>query len=447
MILWRIGNRGKTVSLWLLLLASYVFYAWWDYRFVPLIAFVTVINWYAGVQMERAQTRRRKRIILAVTVAFTLLPLFFCKYYPWLGSYLESIIPASEQGRYAGFLSRIILPVGISFYTFQALSYSIDLYHGNCAFCPSLVKFSAFVSMFPQLVAGPIIRFTDIDAQLERIDKIRDEANYVEGMELFFRGLVKKVFFADRLGTLVDPAFAVNAHLDTGIAWASILGYSLQIYFDFSGYTDMAIGIGRCLGFSFPENFRAPYTARNPAEFWRRWHITLSTWLRDYLYIPLGGNRGNKFFTSRNLMITMLLGGLWHGAAWTFLFWGLWHGLLLLVHRLSPEDIRKKIPAWLAILLLNAGVIVGWVFFRVHTMRQAGDFLRAMCGFGVSMSYLIPWQLLWLIPIGYLFHFMERRYLDMPFRMKKIYALGFAMISAYTILELGRDTPFIYFQF
>ncbi|WP_175530288.1 MBOAT family O-acyltransferase [Desulfobacula phenolica] len=433
--------------MWLLLIASYTFYAWWDYRFTTLMAFISVVNWTAGRKINHSKSPDLQKMVVIMAVVLSITPLFFFKYLPWLGSYAEVLFNGVAKTRYNDFLSSIILPVGISFFTFQAMSYTIDLYHKKCNYCPNLIKFAGFVSMFPQLVAGPIIRFKDIDSQLGRIEHLDDEIDFNSGLELFFRGLIKKVFFADQLGILIDPSFAAGVDVSMGLAWASILGYTLQIYFDFSGYSDMAIGMGHCLGFKFPENFRAPYTSANPAEFWRRWHITLSTWLRDYVYILMGGNRKGKICTLQNLMVTMLIGGLWHGASWTFVFWGFWHGFMLCIHRITPNAVLRKIPKWIAILMLNLGVIIGWVFFRLPTMDQGWGFLSAMAGFGSQLSILISWQLYFFIPAGYFVHYLERRDIDVPFPRKKVFAIGLAIFAAFSILELGRDAPFIYFQF
>ncbi|MFC1822447.1 MBOAT family O-acyltransferase [Thermodesulfobacteriota bacterium] len=387
------------------------------------------------------------RYTLIASIFLSLCPLFFFKYFPWLGSYLKFFLTGTTQEKYILIISNIVLPVGISFFTFQAMSYTIDLYYGRCRYCPSLLKFAAYVSMFPQLVAGPIIRFRQIDEQLDQINQSNNRMDIRGGSDYFFRGLIKKVVFADQIGILIDPSFIPGTELSTSLAWISMLGYSLQIYFDFSGYSDMAIGIGKCLGFQFPENFKAPYTAKNPAEFWRRWHVTLSNWLRDYLYIPMGGNRKGKSKTYINLMLTMVLGGLWHGASWNFLFWGLWHGLFLCIHRITPDKIRNIFPNWLCILFLNIVVIVGWVFFRAPSIPRAFHILWVMLGFHSAPTIFIPWHLLFIIIIGFLLHFLERRDLDFPFRRNGFYATVLALLSVIAVLELGRDTPFIYFQF
>lgn len=447
LILWSVFKNNKTIRLSFLLVASYIFYAYWDYRFIAIMAFITTLNYYAGHLIYRLESPRSRKFVLIVSIIMSLIPLFFFKYIPWLGSYFTVFFEGDTRNTYNSILLRIILPVGISFFTFQAMSYTIDLYNRKCSFCQSLLKFATFVSMFPQLVAGPIIRFRDIDAQLERINRLEDQVDFSRGTELFFRGLIKKVIFADQIGILIDPSFVPGAELSTQTAWISIMGYSLQIYFDFSGYSDMAIGMGRCLGFKFPVNFIAPYTASNPTEFWRRWHVTLSTWLRDYIYIPLGGNRKGRIKALFFLIITMLLGGLWHGAAWTFILWGFWHGFILIVHRITPSKIRDILPRWISIILLNLAVLIGWTFFRIPDIGQAFEFLTVMAGIGSQAESVVGWPIYVLILTGYALHFLERRDFDHPIYRGPAYAVLLAILSTWSILELGRDTPFIYFQF
>ncbi len=444
---WNISKNNKTMRLSVLLTASYVFYAYWDYRFTALMAFTTMVNYFAGHLIHRLESHRSRKFVLIASIGLSLFPLFFFKYFPWLGSYFSVFFDGDSRSTYNFFLSSIILPVGISFFTFQAISYTVDLYKGQCTFCKSLLKFATFVSMFPQLVAGPIIRFRNIDAQLENINKLEGQVDYQRGTELFFRGLIKKVIFADQIGILIDPSFALGAPLNTELAWISILGYSLQIYFDFSGYSDMAIGMGRCLGFKFPDNFIAPYTASNPSEFWRRWHVTLSTWLRDYIYIPLGGNRKGRVNTLLYIMITMLLGGLWHGAAWTFILWGFWHGFILIVYRVTPSQIKDVIPGWISVILMNLAILIGWTFFRLPDIGQAFEFLSIMAGMGTQTASVIAWPLYILIPAGYAFHFLERRDFYFPVSRGLVYAVSLTIASTWAVLELGRDAPFIYFQF
>lgn len=447
LIVWHVSPRREWVRLTLLLFASYYFYAWWDYRFTVLIVLVTVVNFLAGRMISSARSKRTSRLIMSACVFFNLVPLFFFKYLPWLGSYITAILPRSAGDEYAQFLSGIVLPVGISFFTFQAMSYTIDIFRGEGRLCGNFLKFAVYVSMFPQLLAGPISRFGQICYQLDGVSNIHKGADFKIGTELFFRGLIKKVIFADQISSLIDASFGIGAELSTGLAWASILGYSLQIYFDFSGYTDMAIGVGKMIGFQLPDNFRAPYAASNPTEFWRRWHISLSTWLRDYLYISLGGNRTGQSRTYFNLMLTMLLGGLWHGANWTFLLWGAWHGVLLIVHRATPKKVKNLVPSWVGVLLLNLCIIIGWVFFRSAGVQQSFAFLSRLAGSGNVTGLKIPLLLLVLIIGGYALHLLEAYELKGRIRGSKVYMVFLSLLSILAVLELGQDSPFIYFKF
>jgi alginate O-acetyltransferase complex protein AlgI len=371
LVIWR-SLRGRTLARTsTLLFGSYFFYAWWDYRFTALLAYSSLVNYLGGIAIHRFQSKGTRRGAFVVTLSLLLAPLLFFKYLPWLGSYAAHLLQGTAKLEYASFMSSIVLPVGISFFTFQAMTYAVDLYQGRCRFCKNLIRIATHVCMFPQLLAGPITRFRDMDEQLEKAGALDEHADLAGGAERFFCGLVKKVMLADPISILIEPSFLPGAELNPFLAWASILGYSLQLYFDFSGYSDMAIGIGRCLGFRFPENFSAPYSAKNPSDFWRRWHITLSNWLRDYLYISLGGNRKGRLRTYGNLMLTMLLCGFWHGASWTFMLWGIWHGLMLAIHRASPEILRRLIPGWASMLLLNIAVASGWVLFPASSISLA----------------------------------------------------------------------------
>ena len=274
-------------------------------------------------------------------------------------------------------IARVALPLGISFYTFQSMSYTIDVYRGHVAATRSLLTFSTFVTMFPQLVAGPIVRYSDIEAQLSRPRETVER--FGDGVRRFVGGLAKKVLVANPMGAVADRVFALDdASMSTSIAWAGIAAYSLQIYFDFSGYSCMAIGLGKMFGFDFPENFRHPYAARSVRDFWHRWHITLSTWFRDYLYIPLGGNRGGELRTWLNLVVVFVACGLWHGASWTFVAWGLFHGLFLGMERTRVGALVASLPRALQHAYALLAVMAGWVFFRCDSIGQALAYLRML---------------------------------------------------------------------
>lgn len=311
----------------LLLVASYTFYAAWDWRFCSLIAISTVIDFLAGQQLGRASEILRRKAWLILSLTANLGILGFFKYYDFFiesGSGLLGLDPSRTMN--------IVLPVGISFYTFQSMSYTIDIYRRQLKPVSGFTDFALYVSFFPQLVAGPIVRASHFLPQLSTKKSFSD-IRFQVAFTLFLIGFIKKACISDNIALLIDPVFAAPDAFTAASLWIATVFYAVQIYCDFSGYTDMAIAIAALLGFQLQLNFRFPYFASNIAEFWQRWHISLSTWLRDYLYIPLGGNRGGSIKTYRNLMITMLLGGLWHGAAWNFVIWGGLHGGALAVHR------------------------------------------------------------------------------------------------------------------
>lgn len=366
--------RTKTIRNAFLLLASYYFYAYWDFRFCGLLLLSTLVDFYCAKWIFGSGDSFRRRVGLSISLIVNLGMLGFFKYFNF---FVESATPiAVALGMNASTLS-IILPVGISFYTFQTLSYTIDVYRGKLRPTDRLLDFALYVAFFPQLVAGPIVRAANLLPQLAERPRF-SRRRFYGGFQQLLRGAVKKVLIADRLGETVDVVFA-DVEMYSGVSvWIAVIAYAGQIYYDFSGYSDMAIGVAKLLGFRFPVNFRHPYLATSMADFWHRWHITLSTWLRDYLYIPMGGSRGSMIRTDRNLMITMTLGGLWHGAAVTFLLWGVWHAAALIVQRRwvsyrcfthrRIEATSRLIAAWSAVMM---AVLMGWVLFRSPDLATA----------------------------------------------------------------------------
>ncbi|MGH2359645.1 MAG: MBOAT family O-acyltransferase, partial [bacterium] len=324
--------KRKTHRYLWLTLTGYVFYAFWNYKFCAVMAFSTLVAYFAGLGLLRWQDPLGRKLCLVIPVTTDLLLLGFFKYSDFALRTVDHF--ASWMGTPINLPNLdIVLPVGISFYTFHTITYIIDGYRGTIKPTRNLFEFSCYVSLFAQLVAGPIVRFRQIEADLEHIDKADRASNLHIGWSLFAIGLIKKVLVADTVAAVIDPALAKYSELSTVNAWLCILGYTFQLYFDFSGYSDMAVGLGYLFGLKLPQNFRSPYKAVDIADFWRRWHISLSSCLRDYLYIPLGGGRGSRWLVFRNVLITMLLGGLWHGANWTFVIWGGYHGLLLVAYR------------------------------------------------------------------------------------------------------------------
>jgi len=374
---------GHRVQNWLLLGASYYFYAAWDWRFTGLLAASTLVSYVAAIRIVRERDPRIRRVVLWIGLGFHLLTLGFFKYY---GFFAENVIALFEAVglRADVFTLHVILPLGISFYTFMAMSYLIDVYRRDIEPTTNLVDFAVFIAYFPHLVAGPILRASSLIPQIARPRHIRRE-DIRAGLWLVGMGLFKKMFVADNVGPVADAIFDPGHHAQGFEILLGTYAFALQIYGDFSGYSDIARGLSQLMGIELNVNFRFPYFVRDAREFWRHWHISLSTWLRDYLYIPLGGSRGSAWATRRNLMLTMILGGLWHGAAWPFVMWGAYQGLLLVVYRevalrwsrLWPPtplaDRVCRVASWALLLHL---VCYGWLLFRARSLAQIGQMTR-----------------------------------------------------------------------
>ena len=375
-----------------LLLASYIFYAYWDARFLLLLILQTYISYILAKQIERADTRQKAKRWMVLGVSTSLTILGFFKYFNFFVQSFADLFGISSLGAL-----NIILPVGISFYTFQALSYLIDVYRGKLKACDRFVKISLYISFFPQLVAGPIVRASDFLPQLEE-DRPMNRENLVEGLQIFLFGLIKKIVIADRLAVCVDAVFASPASYSGLSLFLAVVAYSMQIYCDFSGYSDMAIGVAKTFGYDLCKNFDMPYLSKNPTEFWKRWHISLSSWLKDYLYISLGGNRRGKLRTKINLMLTMVLGGLWHGANWQMVLWGALHGGALVAHKSFREQIDKanlhvsgKVLKTVVSALSTIGMYLFtclcWVFFRAQSFADAITILTRIFTGAVGIRY------------------------------------------------------------
>ncbi|MGB1559934.1 MAG: MBOAT family O-acyltransferase [Sinimarinibacterium flocculans] len=368
-------RRGRNV---VILVGSYVFYAWWRVDFLLLFVAVTAWNFGMGRAIAaRLGDRDRARRWLATGVAGDLAVLGYFKYAGFGVDSLNALLQLSGSAPITPL--EIILPIGISFYVFQAISYLVDVYRRDVEASRDPVGFAAFIALFPQLIAGPVLRYKDVADQFYR--RQHSVELFALGATRFMQGFIKKVFIADTIAPIADAAFALE-NPSTADAWIGALAYTAQLYFDFSGYSDMAIGLGLMIGFRFVENFNQPYVSQSITEFWRRWHISLSNWLRDYLYVPLGGNRHGTLRTYRNLMLTMLLGGLWHGANWTFVVWGAWHGAWLAIERMLGVKANARgfsVGRWGFTFLL---VIFGWVLFRAPDLSVATTFMSAMLGVG-----------------------------------------------------------------
>ena len=372
-------DRTGPRNAWLLV-ASYVFYGWWNPWFTALMLAVTAINHAGGIVIARpGAAERSRKAALVVAVASSLGLLVFFKYAGFLQANLNHLLAAIGAGGVRVWSN--VLPVGISFYVFQALSYTVDVYRREAPPARTFADFACYIALFPQMIAGPIVRYGSIALSLR--ERRYDSTHFASGAVLFMLGFAKKVLLANPIGGAADAAFGAVSP-DAPVAWAGVVAYALQIYFDFSGYSDMAVGLGRMFGFEFMKNFDAPYHADSITDFWRRWHISLSTFLRDYLYIPLGGNRRGPVRTYANLAIVMLLGGLWHGANWTFVVWGAYHGILLIAERAAG-----RAPAWrvlprpLRVAATFVLVLGSWVWFRAETLADAAAYFTAMAGCGV----------------------------------------------------------------
>ena len=439
-----------------LLAGSLLFYAWGEPRFVPLLLLSALLNYGFGAAIAAAG--RRRQALLALGVAANLLFLMYYKYIGFFASVLnEAIGPFGK----AVAVPAIVLPLGISFFTFQGISYLIDVYRRDIEVQSSFWRFAMYKSMFPQLIAGPIVRYRQIAHEIEHRDL--PNARIWAGFRQFVIGLAQKMLIANTVALTADRLFAVDpAQLTTGAAWIGIACYTVQILFDFGGYSNMAIGIGHMLGFTYPPNFQRPYASLSMTEFWRRWHISLSSWFRDYLYIPLGGNRHGPLRTYANLALVFLLCGLWHGAAWTFVIWGLWHGALLIAERLGLGAALARLPAPLAQAYPLLMVMLGWVFFRADSVPHALSYLAAMAGLGGTVAAPHPWQgdfsasSATALVVGALIA-TARLAPDAPARAAR--ALGrlrlplqtLALAAAFLLCVLnmaaGTYNPFIYFRF
>ncbi|KPC54488.1 MBOAT family O-acyltransferase [Amantichitinum ursilacus] len=373
----------------LLLCASLLFYAWGEPVYVLLMLASIAFNWLVGIAVEATAGKRISGWILGGAVGVNLLVLAHYKYAFFLASAFNSVaIPLFHFGYTP---AAVTLPLGISFFTFHAISYIVDVHRKQAHALKSPLDMGVYISLFPQLVAGPIIRFHDIAEQIQNRTNTMDR--FCSGIERFSFGLGKKVLIANTMGQIADQAFAVTpGELSTPVAWLGVFCYTLQIYFDFSGYSDMAIGLARMFGFELTENFNYPYIARSVREFWRRWHLSLSTWFRDYLYIPLGGNRASPARVKFNLFTVFFLCGLWHGASWNFVLWGIFHGALLVLERGRLGRWVDALPRWAGHIYTLLLIMFGWVFFRADTLPHALAWIGALVGF--SHGHGLPAALL-----------------------------------------------------
>ncbi|WP_052664327.1 MBOAT family O-acyltransferase [Nitriliruptor alkaliphilus] len=451
-IYWRLPRRGQNL---LVLVASYVFYGAWDARFLVLIAISTVVDFVVGTRLGREGTSgRSRRGWLVVSIAVNLGILGFFKYAGFFATSFAAL--AAKVGvEVSPFVLDVVLPVGISFYTFQTLSYTIDVYRGRFPPTHDLLDFATYVAFFPQLVAGPIERAANLLPQFAHQRRRPDAATLRSGLGLIALGLVMKVVVADALGPYVDDAYAAPREMGGLHMLLATYAFGLQIYADFAGYTAVARGSARLLGVELMRNFEQPYLSTNITDFWRTWHISLSTWLRDYLYIPLGGNRGTAWRTGRNLMITMLLGGLWHGASWNFVIWGGLHGAFLVVHRRLRRPERRRDLALRdlpSILVTFHAVTFAWIFFRAPTFADARSVIGAIVTWrDRDLPLDLPWVLAAAVVLTLTIDLAQRRtgwQLPFPTWPRVARGLAYGTAAVLFVVFSGQPIqPFIYFQF
>ena len=439
-----------------LLLASVVFYAWGAPDFVLILLASTVANFYLVKAMHRAQRNAMKKLWCTLAILLSLGLLVYFKYANFFVDNANALLAALGLGTMTW--TKVLLPIGISFFTFQSITYVVDTYRGINTPMRRLTDYMVYIIMFPQLIAGPIVRYTDIADQITAQRRLRWE-ECLQGFYRFVIGLAKKVLIADVIGRTVDVVLAGDlAVLDSGTAWITIAAYTMQLYFDFSGYSDMAIGLGRIMGFRFPENFDNPYTSASITEFWRRWHITLGAFMRNYLYIPLGGNRHGTARTYLNLWVVFLLSGLWHGASWNFVIWGAYHGFFLVLERLL--GINKQRKAW-RIIPTFIILLVGWAIFRIEDLPSCWTFIqRLFCfdfsGFALAdhpqyyatLLVALVFSFLTLLPLG---KRLERWVFYTRYRNTQLTAVWIIacllFVCCLVTLTATKFSPFIYFRF
>ena len=465
LLYWFVFNRNLKLQNAFVVLVSYIFYGWWDWRFLILIALTSFLSWGSGLLIGKYDGHRKKqKLINIANIIANLLILCVFKYYNF---FVQNFANAFLGGDASSLVLNIVLPVGISFYTFQSLSYSIDVYRGKMEPTRDIVQFFAFVSFFPQLVAGPIERASNLLPQFARKRNF-DYAEAVAGSRQMLWGMFKKIVIADRCASVVDNIFANYETLPASVLLIGAFLFTFQIYCDFSGYSDIAIGVAKLFGIRLMRNFKVPYFSRDIAEFWRRWHISLTTWFRDYVYIPMGGSRVSKAKIIRNTFVIFLLSGFWHGANWTFIVWGSYHALLFLPLILTGRNRKytgcvaagKLLPNWKELLQMIVTfflVVVGWVIFRADTISDAYNYILNMFSFSNFMPFfgdIINGDV--LITIFFIFVLLLVEWLGRNkeyvfdvdgIRSKLVRIVIYYVVLVVIVMYCGQPQPFIYFQF
>lgn len=436
----------KRFKNFILLIFSLIFYAWGEPIYIILMVFSSLVDYTNGLLINKFKDNKVKSkifMILSIVINISLLSVF--KYSGFLVSTINDIFHLSLSS------PNLPLPIGISFYTFQTMSYSIDVYRGNIKYEKNFINFFVYVSMFPQLIAGPIVRYEDISSMIEKRTVTLN--SYSDGFVRFLKGLFKKVLLANNMGLLWNNIISNDfSTISVLTSWLGIIAFAFQIYFDFSGYSDMAIGIGKMLGFDYPENFNYPYISKSITEFWRRWHMSLSTWFRDYVYIPLGGNRVSKIKHLRNILIVWMLTGLWHGASVNFVLWGLYFALLLILEKFVYGEFLEKAPSILKHIYFIFTILIGWVVFAFTDISLIKDYILTM--FGINSESFIDNSFIFYL-LNNLFVLIVCFVLQIPIKLKENKFLIFIKVLLYIILFiltisfLVRDSynPFLYFRF
>lgn len=459
---WFVFNKNLRVQNSLIVISSYVFYSFWDYRFLSLIILSTIIDFSIGLNIPKYKSNKVRKLLLWSSVIFNVSVLGFFKYYNFfIDSWIDLFSLVGYEIKSVWTLN-IILPLGISFYTFQTISYIIDIYKGKIKPTEDFISFAFFVSYFPQLVAGPIERATNLLPQITRKREFKYEQG-VQGLRLILLGMLKKVVIADSLAPIVDDIFSNYQDFDGGVLWLGAVYFAFQIYCDFSGYSDIAIGTSKLFGFEIMSNFKFPYFSRNIGEFWRRWHISLSTWFRDYLYIPLGGSQKGRLVSIRNIVIIFLVSGFWHGASWTFIFWGLFHSLLFIPSFLLKTN-RKytasiigentKLPSFwefLQVVTTFLLVTIAWVIFRSDNIIDSFQYIYKLI-FEINFPSSHKRGILFLfiiIILDWVIRRNERQGIFLTLSSRVLRYLFYSVIIFILLLMiLGNKTnDFIYFQF
>ena len=457
---WFVFNKNLKYQNSLILVSSYVFYGWWDHRFLSLIFLSTIVDYVIGLNIFNQSSKKKQKLLLWGSVLFNLSVLGFFKYYNFfIDSWVELFSSVGYEIKSVWTLN-IILPVGISFYTFQTMSYTIDIYRKKLEPTKDFISFASFVSFFPQLVAGPIERASNLLPQILKKREFQHD-QVIQGLKLILWGLFKKVVIADSLAPIVDDIFSNYQDFGGGTLWLGAIYFSFQIYCDFSGYSDIAIGTSKLLGFELMSNFKFPYFSRNIGEFWRRWHISLSTWFRDYLYIPLGGSQEGKWKSIRNIFIIFLVSGFWHGANWTFIFWGLFHSILFLPtfmfnknrnytsSIIAANTLLPSLKEFINVVTTFLLVTIGWVFFRSESIGDSFSYLTSMISNINIVTHLSPkisFYILVLVLVDWTQRFDERNlFVTFPKLIFKI----FVIICVFLILiNFKKESQqFIYFDF